>query len=215
MDGALRILEFTPSQVYKVNIVLNLYFLNIFSLLIDDTSPEYNYATPEHCTYQCYGADQNGKVYFAARKLRYNYFKCKCLSRDLSVILGNIDKQTPNPSNSTICDTGPEVDSADANTVLLEYLTTSTDELKTPAVPSNTTIVNICNVERVINVITVYMAYFLGLNIDTIVNSYVYFPTVNYTYPLGHNTQIPNNSLENYPNLKQAFWTIVNQVAIF
>ena len=186
-----------------------------FSLLIDDTSPEYNYATPESCTYQCNGADQNGRVYFAARRLKSNYYKCKCLSRDLSVILGNVENQTSNPLFSTICDTGPQVALADANTALLEYLTTSTDELKTPAVPSNTTIINICNANRTINVITVYMAYFLGLNINTIVNSYVYYPTVTYTYPNKYfqNTQIPNK-LTNFPNLEQAFWTIVNQVAI-
>jgi len=215
MNGALPpILESMPLQVDKLNIVL-IMKLKMFSLLIDDTSPEYNYANPGSCTYQCNGADQNGRVYFAARRLKSNYYKCKCLSRDLSVILGNVEKQTSNPLFSTICDTGPQVALADANTALLEYLTTSTNELKTPAVPSNTTIINICNANRTINVITVYMAYFLGLNINTIVNSYVYYPTVTYTYPNKYfqNTQIPNK-LTNFPNLEQAFWTIVNQVAI-
>ena len=105
----------------------------------------------------------------------------------------------------------PKVNAVDANTNLLTFLTVSTTELSSTNIPTNSTLVNLCNADRVVNIITLYMAYFLGIDTNNLINNYVYDSRLTFKYPLGINTQIPR-SLKNYPSIEQAFWTIVNQV---
>ena len=58
---------------------------------------------PSHCTYHCNG-NENGYVYYGARKISFNYFKCICLGRDLSKIIGSLKGLTANPFSHLYCD---------------------------------------------------------------------------------------------------------------
>jgi len=70
--------------------------------LIDDVKTRdisTNYS-PEDCSYQC-GGDENKNIYYAVRKLNYDNYRCACIGRDLSLILGG--GYTPSASSSVLC----------------------------------------------------------------------------------------------------------------
>jgi hypothetical protein len=127
------------------------------------------------------------------------------------------------PRTTRYCPTNylsPNIAALSANTVLMSFLKANRSELRTITTNSNADIsqnmVNICNSTRVVNIITLYMAAFLGspLDINKIVNTFVYDYTALYRYPF-YNYQpftiYPPQNLAGFPGLEQAYWTIVMQ----
>ena len=74
---------------------------------------------------------------------------------------------------------------------------------------------NICNANRVVNIATLYLAQSLGLSTQTLIETYTYITSATHVFPLAEKggptaTYIPDN-LPDFPDLEQAFWTILNQ----
>ena len=72
---------------------------------------------------------------------------------------------------------------------------------------------NICNVERVVDIATLYLAKFLGLSVSTIIDDFAYDPNKNYVYPnssVGQTVYPPVNVVD-MPGLPQVYWTIISQ----
>ena len=73
---------------------------------------------------------------------------------------------------------------------------------------------NICNENRVVNIATLYLAQVLGLGIQTLVD-YTFVVSASHVFPMPEKggpraTYIPENEPA-FPDLEQAFWTIMNQ----
>ena len=75
----------------------------VYKYLEDGTSIR-STSDPSHCTYNCGGANENGRVYYGARKVSHNLYKCICLSRDLSKIVGSLKGLTASPLDNLYCD---------------------------------------------------------------------------------------------------------------
>ena len=108
------------------------------------------------------------------------------------------------------------MDSFDADTNLITFLG-STLGLKTSLGQDNDIQErpNICNQNRVVNIATLYLAQSLGLSTLTLVETYTYVTSATHVFPMPKkggpkNTYIPDN-LPDFPDLEQAFWTILNQ----
>jgi len=165
-------------------------------------------------------------VYYGVRKVGINTYNCACLGRDVSQIVGGMDMSwhdTRDPVTTRDCFQGylnPAITTLNNNIALMTFLKTSKAELTTKFTNPNDSLteslVNLCNTNRTVNVVTLYMAAFLNLNIGTIVNSFVYDPTYQYSYPYrypnnpGFTANIPKN-VAGYPGTEQAYWTIVMQ----
>ena len=75
---------------------------------------------------------------------------------------------------------------------------------------------NICNPDRVIDMVTLYLAQALGLDTANIKDNFVYEKTKTYVFPDSlysgpAETFPPNSSLTDFPNLEQTYWTIISQ----
>ena len=150
-----------------------------------------------------------------------NSYNCVCLTRDISQIAGGLDTTIPgtgSPLTTHDCNFDTQLAALNNNAVLMGFLKNSYSELKTPFNNPNGTYVNICNNNRTVNIITLYLAAFLGshVNIATIVNSFVYEPP--YTYPRYIYSPVaptPPVNVANYPNIEQAYWTIAAQYTVY
>ena len=87
----------------------------------------------------------------------------------------------------------------------------STVELANTASAFNSTLANICNPERIINIVTLYMIHFLGLNMPKFIGDYVFDPKKDHVYPKVYQNMWAPEELPDYPDLEQAYWSIVNQ----
>ena len=191
--------------------------LNAFSCfcIAEDTTLEINVADPNLCSNWCTAPNENDRVYFGVQKTQSNFYKCKCLSRDQSIILGSINGFTESPLNAITCSDNimkPKLALVDQNTALINFLKNSQEDLKTTDVRDNSSVINICNPNRTTNIITLYLSHFLGLDANSIISNFVYEPSRAYDYP-GNVTNAPTADAL-FPNLRQAFWTIVSQVIL-
>ena len=79
--------------------------------------------SPADCSYQCSG-DDNKNIFYAVRKLNDDNYRCACIGRDLSLILGG--GFTPSASRSVPCTLEYNktlTDSLDADFYLNSFLT--------------------------------------------------------------------------------------------
>ena len=146
-----------------------------------------------------------------------NKFHCKCFTKESKTIIGEVDT-AHHPYKHVDCDIvkEPYMDSFDADTNLITFLG-STLGLKTSLGQDNDIQErpNICNQNRVVNIATLYLAQSLGLSTLTLVETYTYVTSATHVFPMPKkggpkNTYIPDN-LPDFPDLEQAFWTILNQ----
>lgn len=157
-------------------------------------------------------------MYFAFHKIANNVYGCHCLSKNMENILGSVNNgNTPDPSTHVRCTEDlkqKNVLNVNANLALVQFLTNETMELSNTASMDTSELINLCNPKRVVNIITLYMIHFLGLNTTAFINGYVYNTREPFIYPAKYkNTQAPVN-LTNYPNLEQAFWSVVQQYTL-
>ena len=78
----------------------------------------------------------------------------------------------------------------------------------------NSEVPNICNPDRVVNLVTLYMIHHLGLSVPTFMSVYFYNPKTDHSYSKITNVYTNNHepvALADYPNLEQAFWSVANQ----
>ena len=75
--------------------------------------------------------------------------------------------------------------------------------------------VNLCNPDRTIDVVTLYLATALGLDTSDLMTNFVYEKTRTYVYPNSSSgpSEIfpPDSGLTGFPGLTQTYWTIVAQ----
>ena len=121
------------------------------------------------------------------------------------------------------CPAGTDVHKAtfQSDSSLMSFLKTSTLSLPTTEGQDNDTHQrnNICNPDRTVDIVTLYLAKALGLSTANIINNFVYDVNQTYVFPL-NNTHGPTSLdlhtqyytvIENYfPNLKQTYWTILS-----
>ena len=72
---------------------------------------------------------------------------------------------------------------------------------------THTTMVNICNSARRLNIATLYLVKFFGLSVPIVINDFVYNPNKNYVYP---NSSVDQTWILPPNNLKQAYWTVIS-----
>ena len=110
-------------------------------------------------------------------------------------------------------------DAFQSDSNLMSFLKTSTVSLPTTEGQDNDTQQrsNICNSDRTVDIVTLYLAKALGLSTADIINNFVYDMNQTYTFPL-NNTHGPSQLhtqtyafTENYfPNLEKTYWTILS-----
>ena len=104
---------------------------------------------------------------------------------------------------------------------LMSFLTTSTLSLPTTEGQDNDTQQrsNICNPVRTVDIVTLYLAKALSLNTANIINNFVFDVNQTYVFPLNNTHGPPSLDLHTqiytfiesyFPNLKQAYWTILS-----
>ena len=100
----------------------------------------------------------------------------------------------------------------------MSFLKTSTLSLKTNEGQMNDSLQrnNICNPDRIIDIVTLYLAKSLGLNTADMKDNFVFEKTKTYEFPDSLSTgpwEIfpPNSSLTDFPNLEQTYWSILSQ----
>ncbi len=183
------------------------------------------YASYEHalnwCRSTCYWRSPSTSALYGVRKMGTNSYNCVCLTRDIIQLAGGLDITFPeagHPLTTYDCKLDMQLETLNNNAILMDFLKNSNSELKTPFNNSDGTFVNICNNNRTVNIITLYLAAFLGspVNIATIVNSFVYNPPYLYPryiyYPVA---PTPPVNVVNFPNIEQAYWTIVAQYTVY
>jgi hypothetical protein len=173
------------------------------------------------CRSTCYWRSPSTSALYGLRKMGTNSYNCVCLTRDISQIAGGLDITLPeagNPLTTYDCNVDAQLATLNNNAVLMDFLKNSYSELKGPVNNSNGSFVNICNNNRTVNIITLYLAAFLGSPVDiaAIVNSFVYNPPYEYPrYIYNPVAPTPPLNVANYPNIEQAYWTIVAQYTVY
>ena len=70
---------------------------------------------------------------------------------------------------------------------------------------------NICNPDRIANIVTVLLAKSVGLKVDDIVSNFVYDEAEDFEFP-EHKTKKPSQTYEpSEAGMKQIFWSIISQ----
>ena len=100
----------------------------------------------------------------------------------------------------------------------MSFLKTSTLSLKTNEGQMNDSLQrsNICNPDRIIDIVTLYLARTLGLNTADIKENFVFEKTKTYEFPDSlasgpYEIFPPNSSLTDFPDLEQTYWSILSQ----
>lgn len=171
------------------------------------------------CSNTCKSASP-GNVYAALRRTKSNQFKCKCLSTSFDGVLG--ESISHSPTYYVNCPDGSDPYKADfeADTNLVNWLTTSTLGLwKKVGGQNNDTLQrkNICNPTRKADVATLYLTRALGLSVSSIISSFVFDENKVYVFP--NSSSKPNviyaptyiDLLYYWPELDQTYWTIMSQ----
>ena len=165
--------------------------------------------------------DNQDNMFYAVRLISQGQFKCKCLTNSLTALVAGYEGFSRSPVQDVPCPdyTDPIKTDLHADTDLRGFLNESTVGLWTKlAGQDNATDqrVNICNLERETDIITLYLASALGLSVTNIVTNFVYDGSKNYTFP-NHTTQGPDTiyppyQLAAFPNLEQSYWTVMAQL---
>ena len=198
------------------------------------TTPDENEAVSQ-CLALCSGSEVNS--FYALRIKEFGKYKCKCLDLSFTSIVAEVSQlldvkllhvffcqfQSNDylwPLNEVKCPeaTDQYITAFDGDSTLMDFLTTSTLSLWTNDGQMNDTQqrVNICNPDRIIDMVTLYLAHALGLNTNSIKENFVFEKTKTYVFPDSlytgpAETFPPNISLTDFPNLEQTYWTIISQ----
>ena len=158
------------------------------------------------------------KAFIGIRRIDTSSFSCICFSQESPAIIG---QKSPHhlwdARNSLDCTNikTKYIEQFNKETDLIDFLTVSTTNLPTTSVVDNHTEVNLCNPDRVVNIATLYMASALQLNVGNLMTDYDYDPAATNVFPnnsaSGPSVIYPPDSLAEYPNLEQVYWTILAQ----
>ena len=155
-------------------------------------------------------------VFYGIRRDMDNQFKCKCFERGMTDLIAEVNGGH-NPIYHVNCAPiiQPHRTSFEDDTSLTEFLEVSTVSFKTSLGQDNDTQLrpNVCNPSRVVNIATLYLAKLLGVNLDTIITTFTYVHNKVYVFPNNDENPIttyPPQNLPNFPNLEQAYWTILS-----
>lgn len=167
-----------------------------------------------YCSAHCSSTvSEINRVYYAIRRIDIRQFKCKCLDgSDKSFVAGkNLDRWT---DARYIMDCTPVADEymkgLDSATDLNDFLKVGKSELPNKNSMDEGEEPNICNPLRTVNIATLYLAHHLGLSVSKIINDYAWDSTKTHVFPSpGLEVFIPHE-LTDFPNLEQAYWTIIS-----
>ena len=173
----------------------------------------------DHCRYRC--DDDKANSFYAIRLSLEGQFKCKCLDHSFSPILaGYEDGGFKSPVEDVPCPeyTDPLKESLHVDTSLKGFLNESTLGLwKKLGGQDNSTDqrLNICNLDRDTDIVTLYLARAFGLSVANIVANFIYDEGKTYTFPNhtanGPDVIYPPDQLPAFPDLEQSYWTIMSQ----
>ena len=138
------------------------------------------------------------------------------------IIAQKADHHTQDALNSLDCSDikTKYIDQFNADTKLIDFLTESTLDLPTTGAPDNDTEQrkNLCNPNRVVNLATLYSANAFGINVGNLIKNFNYDLAATYVFPnnskTGPKVIYPPVDLAAFPNLEQAYWTILSQFTI-
>ena len=167
------------------------------------------------CSDRCASPGTNS--FSALRLLKEGKYKCKCVDLAFSpVILENKDNVNPLTELSCPEATDEYKTAFQADSGLMSFLTSSlslwTNEGQEEDSQGRK---NICNPDRLVDIVTLYLAQALGLDTADIKANFVFEKTKNYVYPnssSGPSEIFPAyNNLTTFPGLEQTYWSIVSQ----
>ena len=130
-------------------------------------------------------------------------------------------KDSEDPMTQIQCPAATDVhkDTFQSDSNLMSFLTTSSLSLSTTEGQENDTQQrnNLCNPDRTVDIVTLYLAKALGLSTANIINNFVYDVNETYVFPM-NNTHGPGQLYtqsyvftDNYfPNLERTYWTILS-----
>ena len=145
-------------------------------------------------------------------------FKCKCLDGSYKSIIASPKTSSQDDARISINCT-PVVDEymkgLESASNLIDFLAVNKVELKNVISMDEGEEPNICNPLRIVNIATLYLAHHLGLSVDSVRNNYAWDSSKAHVFP-NHTTQGPEQifipaDLADFPNLEQAYWTILSQ----
>ena len=164
----------------------------------------------------CSGRCSTKDVFYGIRRNLDNQFKCKCFERGMADLVAEVNGGHE-PVWHVYCALiiPPYKQSFRDDSALMNFLEVSTLGLKTSLGQDDDTQQrpNVCNPDRVVNIATLYLAKLLGLSLEPIITTFTYVTTKTYVFPnnvLNPITIYPPQNLANFPNLEQAYWTILS-----
>ena len=166
------------------------------------------------CASHCASKPDIESVYFGIRRTSKTQFKCKCFDGSDKSLVAGLSFHKWNDVRDML-DCAPIVEDymkgLDAASALNKFLTNSTSELPNMSSMDEGEEVNICNPDRTVNIATLYLAHHLGLSVSGIIQDYAWDASLTHVFPNSTPMEvyIPE-SLEAFPNLEQAFWTIIS-----
>ena len=188
-----------------------------------------------NCLATC--AASGGNSFYGLRMTEFGRYRCKCLDLSLSPLMVEVNPPSVQifhsvtaalfqstdyqfPLNEVKCPEATDQYTAgfEADSALMSFLKTSTLSLLTTEGQMNDTQQrnNICNPDRIIDIVTLYLARALGLNTADLKDNFVFEKTKTYEFPDSLTSgpmEIfpPNSSLTDFPNLEQTYWSILSQ----
>ena len=165
------------------------------------------------CSSRCSSPGTNS--FSALRLVAEGKYKCKCVDLTFSsVVLENKDSGDPMtelscPEATEEFKTAFQGDSG-LTSFLASNLSLTTNEGQLEDSQGRQ---NLCNPERLVDIVTLYLAQALGLDTADIKANFVYEKTKAYVYPDTSRSEIfpPDSNLTTFPGLEQTYWTIVSQ----
>ena len=167
------------------------------------------------CSSRCSSPGTNS--FSALRILKDRQYKCKCVDLAFSaVVLEN--KDNVNPLTDLTCpEATDEFKTAfQADSGLMSFLTSSlglmTDEGQQEDGQARK---NLCNPDRLVDIVTLYLAQALGLDTADMKTNFVFEKTKTYIYPNSTSGPAeifpPDSNLTAFPGLEQTYWSIISQ----
>ena len=167
------------------------------------------------CSNRC--SSPGTKSFSAIRILKDSQYKCQCVDLSLSSVLLE-NKDNVNPLTDLTCpEATDEFKTAfQGDTDLMSFLTSKLSLLTNEGQEEDShDRKNLCNPERLVDVVTMYLAQALGLDTANLKTNFVYDKTKTQVYPNSTSgpSQIfpPDSNLTSFPGLEQTYWTILSQ----
>ena len=167
------------------------------------------------CSSRCSSPGTNS--FSALRLVAEGKYKCKCVDLTFtSVVLENKDSGDPMtelscPEATEEFKTAFQGDSG-LTSFLASNLSLTTNEGQLEDSQGRQ---NLCNPDRLVDIVTLYLAQALGLDTADMKTNFVYEKTKTYIYPnssLGPSEIFPADSnLTTFPGLEQTYWSIISQ----